>query len=208
MTTDVFTRSNHLKKAIRLEFVTISWNILEGFAAIASGSIAGSIALIGFGVDSLIETSSGTILLWRLREELSGHDGEKLEKRALKMVGICFVALAAYVSLDSIQTLVSRERPEHSMVGITISILSLIVMPLLANKKRNAAAGLSSAALKADSRQTSLCAYLSAILLVGLLLNALVGWWWADPVAALAMVPVILREALKAIKGETCSACN
>lgn len=189
----------------RLEYFTIIWNCLESIVALGSGLIAGSIALVGFGFDSLIETASGGILLWRL------HDGEKGEQReqiALKLVGISFLLLAAYVAFDAIKSLLRHESPEASYIGIALALLSLIVMPLLARKKRQVAALLNSRALQADSRQTDLCAYLSAILIGGLLLNALFGWWWADPIAALVMVPIIAKEGLEALRGETCSDCS
>jgi divalent metal cation (Fe/Co/Zn/Cd) transporter len=133
---------------------------------------------------------------------------EAVERKALKLVGASFLLLAAYVSVDAIKTLIQREQPERSLVGIVVAVLSLLVMPLLAHQKRKAAANLQSAALRADSRQTSLCAYLSVILLGGLLLNALLGWWWADPVAALAMVPIVAKEGLQALRGETCGDCG
>ena len=204
MTTQPVTRSRDLQRGILLEYLTIAWNIIEGVVAVASGVVSGSIALVGFGVDSFIETSSGGILLWRLRAERRGEDGEKLERTALKLVGVSFLLLAAYVAIDSIKSLIERGAPERSLAGIVIAVLSLIVMPWLAHTKRKTAERLRSAALHADSRQTSLCMYLSAILLGGLLLNALLGWWWADPIAALCMVPIIVNEGREALKGDTC----
>ena len=146
----------------------------------------------------MIEVSSGAILLWRL------VSGEHREKLALKLVGISFLALAVYVTIDAAMTLRSGEAPEKSYVGIAIAILSLIVMPLLAAAKRKVASSIKSQAMHADSRQTDICAYLSAILVVGLGLNALFGWWWADPLAALAMVPIIVKEGTEALRGDTC----
>ncbi len=208
VTTPPVSRAPYLRRGIHLEYLTIAWNIFEGLVAVASGAASGSIALIGFGVDSFIETSSGGILLWRLRAEHRGRDSEKAERRAVKLVGVSFLLLAAYVAFDSTKSLIEREPPERSAVGIVIAVLSLIVMPSLAHAKRKTAGHLDSAALRADSRQTSLCAYLSAILLAGLLMNALLGWWWADPVAALGMVPIIVNEGREALKGETCSDCH
>ena len=208
MPPDTIVRSHQIQRGIYLEYLTIAWNVFEGLVAIASGAAAGSIALIGFGVDSFIETSSGGILLWRLKAERSGQDAQQVERKALKVVGISFMVLAAYIAFESIKTLVQRESPQRSVVGIVIAILSLIVMPWLARQKRKAAGSLKSAALKADSRQTSLCAYLSAIMLGGLLLNALLGWWWADPIAALAMIPIVLKEGSEAFRGEACSDCS
>ena len=197
-----------MQRGIRLEYLTVGWNVLEGAIAIVAGSIAGSVALVGFGLDSAIESSSGAVLLWRLHAERNGENIERLEKTALKLVGIGFLLLAAYVAFDSISTLLLREASRRSVVGIALSLASLLVMPLLARAKRRTASDLNSAALHADSRQTSICAYLSAILLGGLLLNAVAGWWWADSVAALAMVPIIAQEGREALKGDTCADCH
>ncbi len=186
------------QKGRNLEYLTIGWNSLEAIAAIIAGLIAGSIALVGFGVDSIIEVSSGAIILWRL------VSGEHREKLALKLVGISLIALAAYVGFDAIKSLVLKESPEASYIGIAIAALSLVVMPLLARAKRTVAAQLNSRAMMADSKQTDICAYLSAILLGGLLLNALFGFWWADPLAALIMLPIIVKEGIGALRGETC----
>jgi divalent metal cation (Fe/Co/Zn/Cd) transporter len=208
MAIDTATRAYDLQRGIFLEYLTIAWNILEGCVAVASGVVAGSIALMGFGIDSFIETSSGGILLWRLHAERCGADVEKLERKALRLVGLSFLLLAAYIAVDSIKSLVEKARPERSPIGIGITMLSLVVMPWLAYQKRKAAGRLRSVALQADSRQTSLCAYLSAILLVGLAMNAVLGWWWADPVAALVMVPIIAREAVEAFRGKSCGDCS
>lgn len=201
-------RLGHLRRAVLLEYLTVGWNAVECFVAVFFGLAAGSIAMVGFGVDSAIESSSGLILLWRLRAEGHGHHAEFLDRKALRLVGISFFLLAAYVAFDSVKSLWTREGPEGSLVGIGLAVTSLIVMPLLARAKRKTAADLSSAALHADSRQTSLCAYLSALLLGGLSLNHLLGWWWADPVAALIMVPIIANEGRAAIRGETCADCH
>ncbi len=198
-------RPELVRRGLRLEYLTIGWNCVEALVAIVSGAVAGSIALIGFGLDSIIEVSSGVILLWRLRGDRDQARREAMEKRALKLVGVSFFALAAYVAVESGKTLWLKEAPEHSVVGIALAGLSLIVMPLLARAKRRVAAGISSRALHADSRQTDLCAYLSAILLAGLVLNATLGWWWADPVAGLLMTPIIVNEGREAFRGEHCS---
>lgn len=190
------------QRGVRLEYVTIAWNSLEGLVAIASGLVAGSIALFGFGLDSAIEVFSGAVLLWRLTSR--PEDAQKTERVAIKLVGGSFIALAAYVAYESIATLLGREAPQRSMVGIGLAIASLAVMPILARAKRRVAASLGSRALRADSRQTDFCAYLSAILLGGLLLNALAHWWWADPLAALVMVPFIGKEGIGGLRGETC----
>jgi divalent metal cation (Fe/Co/Zn/Cd) transporter len=168
---------------------------------------AGSIALIGFGFDSLIEVSSGVALLWRLHLD-APEKRERAEQIALKLVGISFVLLAVYVGFDAIKSLIKREPPAASYIGIGIAALSLLVMPLLARSKRSVTVRIDSRALHADSRQTDLCAYLSAILLGGLLLNAIFGWWWADPVAGIIMLPIIAREGIEALRGEACDDCH
>lgn len=202
MDTDVLSENPihraNLQIGRRLEYLTIGWNSLEAVAALLTGLIAGSIALISFGFDSVIEVSSGAIILWRLMS------GEHRERLALKLVGVSFVALAAYVAFDATKSLWFRQPPDPSIVGIVIAALSLIVMPILARAKRRVAASLNSAAMQADSRQTDICAYLSAILLVGLGLNWLFGWWWADPFAAFLMIPIITKEGIQALRGETC----
>jgi len=208
MATDSLSRRQLVQRGIALEYFTIGWNVLECLVAVAAGFIAGSVALVGFGVDSAIESVSGSVLLWRLLAERRGRNVETIERKALKIVGGGFFLLAGYVAYDSVATLIQRKEPERSFVGILLAIVSLIVMPLLARAKRKAAANLNSAALKADSRQTALCAYLSAILVSGLVLNATVGWWWADPVAALLMVPIIANEGREAMKGEACPDCH
>jgi divalent metal cation (Fe/Co/Zn/Cd) transporter len=194
-----------VRQGRRLEYFTIGWNMVEAGVAIGAGWLAGSIALVGFGVDSLIESISGSILLWRL---FSPVQDESREKIAIKLVGISFLILAAYVAFDALKSLLTYESPDTSLVGIGLSIVSLILMPILARAKRRSAVDLNSRAMKADSKQTDLCAYLSAILLGGLVLNALWGWWWADPVAALIMVPIIAREGVEGLRGEVCGDCH
>lgn len=196
-------RASLVARGRRLEYLTIVWNSLEGIISIVAGLIAGSIALVSFGFDSLIEVSSGAALLWRLHMD-APEKRERSERIALKFVGVSFLLLAAYVIFDSIKSLVLGEPPEASYVGIAIATLSLLVMPLLARAKRRVAAGISSRALHADSRQTDICTYLSAILLGGLGLNALFGWWWADPLAALLMAPIIIKEGIEGLRGEAC----
>lgn len=189
----------------RLEVVTIGWNLVEAVVAVGAGVVAGSISLVGFGADSVIECLSGGVLLWRLRD---GEGGERREQKALRLVGMSFLVLAAYVGTDAVRRLVTGGRAEASVVGVVVAALSLVVMPLLARAKRRVASELRSEALRADARQTDLCAYLSAILLLGLVLNAALGWWWADPVAALGMVPIIVREGLAGLRGRACTACH
>ena len=199
------SREAHLRRGRFLEYLTLAWNSVEAVVALGSGVFAGSTALVGFGVDSLIESSSGAILLWRLTEK---DGGEGREGVALRLVGVSFLALAAWVGWDALGSLWNREAPDSSLVGIVLAAVSLILMPVLARAKRRVARALGSRAMEADSRQTDLCAYLSAILLLGLGLHAALGWWWADPVAGLAMVPIIGREGVGALRGETCSDCH
>ena len=198
------TRVVAIRRGMSLEYFTVAWNLLEAAVALACGAVAGSIALTGFGLDSLIEVSSGGILLWRLSADSDDVRRETVERSALKLVGLSLLLLAAYVAGDSAFSLVRREGPDRSLPGIALAIVSLIAMPLLARAKRRVASTLGSSALHADSRQTDICAYLSAILLLGLLLNAFFGWLWADPLAGLAMVPLIAYEGSEALRGKTC----
>jgi len=184
----------------RLEYFTIFYNSLEGLISIIAGLGAGSVSLIGFGLDSLIEVTSGAALLWRLHHDLNPHRREHVERITVRIVGWCFVALAAFVVYDSGSTVIRHQTPARSLPGIVLAAVSLVVMPLLARAKRRVARGLGSAAMRADSRQTDFCTYLSAILLGGLLLNALLRWWWADPVAGLIMVPIIAREGIEGLR--------
>jgi len=187
-----------------LEYFTIAWNSLEGLVAVVAGAFAGSISLVGFGIDSFIEVTSGVVLLWRMAVDADVQRRERNEKLSLRIVGVCFLALVVYVGYESIYDLVSRKAPEHSVPGILLACVSLIVMPLLSQAKKKVAEELGSAAMHADAKQTDFCVYLSAILLIGLLFNAALGWWWADPAAALIMVPLIAKEGVEAMKGETC----
>ena len=193
-----------VRRGRALLYLTIAWNSGECVVALTAGFLAGSIALVGFGLDSAIEVTSSLAALWRLRRDLDETRREAAERRALRIIGICFLLLAAYVLYEAIITLVVRKPPEHSTVGIVLAALSLIVMPLLVYYKRRVASQLGSGALEAEARQTLVCAYLSAILLVGLGLNAWLGYWWADPVAGVAMVPLIAWEGLEAVRGRTC----
>ena len=188
----------------RLEYFTIAWNGLEAAVALVSGLLAGSIALVGFGLDSVIETISAGILLWRLRAEDDPLRRERTERTARRLVGICFLALAVYVVVESLRALWIKAQPERSIPGILIALAAVVVMPLLGRAKRRVAAQMDSRALHADSRQADFCAYLSAILLAGLLLHMVLGWWWADPVAALVMTPIIAREGVQGLRGQDC----
>ena len=191
----------------RLEYLTIAWNGFEAAVALVAGLLAGSIALVGFGLDSVIETTSAGILLWRLRTDQDAHQRESAERTARRLVGTCFLLLAAYVAIESIRALWTKAQPERSLPGILIAVAAVIVMPLLGRAKRQVAAQIHSGALLADARQADFCAWLSAILLAGLLLHALLGWWRADPAAALVMTPIIAREGVQGLRGEKCDGC-
>ena len=204
MTELVLTRPAIALRGRRLEYFTIAWNSLEGIVAITAGLIAGSISLVGFGVDSFIEVTSGAALLWRMSVDADEDRRERIERTTLRIVGTCFLALAAYVGYEALRNLIERKAPEHSLPGIILACVSLIVMPLLSRAKRRVAAHLKSAAMNADAKQTEFCTYLSAILLGGLLLNAISNLWWADPVAALVMVPIIAKEGIDGLRGDTC----
>jgi cation diffusion facilitator family transporter len=196
-------RAVDLARGLRLEWVTIGWNCLEAVVAIGAGIVAGSIALVGFGLDSVIEVLAGAVVLWRLRAELQGADAEasaRAERRALAWVGWSFFALAAYILFESGKKLLWHERPDESPVGLALAVLSLIVMPALALAKHRTARRLQSRALAADAKETAICAYLSLALVLGLGLNAWTGWWWADPVAALAMLPLVVHEGREALE--------
>ena len=195
------------RRGKRLEYFTIGWNTLEGIVAVAAGTIAGSISLKGFGIDSFIEVVSGVALLWRMSVDADVHRREKNEKLALRIVGSCFTALAVYIGYESIIDIIHRNAPESSLTGIILAAAALIVMPLLSRAKRRVGKELGSAAMNADAKQAEFCTYLSAILLVGLLLNTAFGIWWADPAAALIMVPIIANEGYEGLQGKACHAC-
>lgn len=195
-----------VRRGTRLGVLTVGYNCLEALIAIAAGVSAGSVALVGFGADSMIEVTAGVTGLWRLRRDLDLVRRRHAEQIALRIVGSCFIALALYVTWDSLKALATHEEPRESLTGIALATASLVIMPLLARAKRKVALGMQSGALVAEAKQTALCTWLSAILLGGLLLNAVLGWWWADPVAALAMVPVIAREGWEGLRGR--SACD
>jgi divalent metal cation (Fe/Co/Zn/Cd) transporter len=204
----VLKRKAMVERGRKLEYFTIAWNTLEGLIAIAAGVFSGSISLVGFGIDSFIEVTSGSVLLWRMAVDAEVHRRELNEKRALKAVGICFLALVVYITSESIGDLWWKRSPEQSIPGIALACASLIVMPLLSGAKQRVGSALGSAAMHADAKQTEFCAYLSAILLGGLLLNAFFRLWWADPLAALLMVPVIAREGIEGLRGKSCADCS
>src|SRR5882672_978827 len=194
------TRQAVAQRGKRLEYFTIAWNSLEGLVAVIAGAIAGSISLVGFGIDSFIEVTSGATLLWRMSVDANEESRERNERLGIRIVGACFIALAVYVAYEAVSDLFGRKAPEHSVPGIVLACVSLVVMPILSRAKKKVGKALSSAAMNADARQTDFCVYLSAILLVGLLLNAAFGWWWADPVAAVIMVPIVAKEGFDGLK--------
>jgi len=192
-----------LRRRIRLLVAaTITYNVVEAIIAISAGSVAGSIALIGFGLDSVIEVSYAAAVAW----QFSVPDPERREQVALRVIAGSFFALAAYVTVEALRTLVTGSEPERSTVGIVLVAVSVVVMPFLSWAQRRAGRELGSASAVADSRQTLLCTYLSAGVLVGLVLNAALGWWWADPVVALGLAAVAVREGRNALHGQTCCA--
>ena len=199
----VSERSRLLGRGVWLEVLTIAWNAIEALVAIGAGMASGSVALVGFGLDSVIESISGIALYRRLAFELRGaseDESEASERRALWFVGISFYLIAAYVLYDAVTSLIQRSAPESSPLGIALAAVSLVVMPLLAWAKHRTGKALGSRALIADAAETLVCAYLSFALLLGLGLNAALGWWWADPVAALLMLPLIVGEGKEAIE--------
>ncbi len=204
MVETVLKREAVARRGKHLEYFTIAWNSLEGLAAVVAGVFAGSISLVGFGIDSFIEVTSGGVLLWRMSVDADVRKRERNEKISLRIVGVCFLALASYIGYESISDLISRKAPEHSIPGIVLACVSFVVMPILSRAKKKVGNELGSAAMHADAKQTDFCVYLSAILLIGLLLNAVVGWWWADPLAGLIMVPIIAKEGFDGMRARTC----
>lgn len=198
------TRKRLGRRAQWLAGASVSYNLVEAVVAIAAGSVAGSVALVGFGLDSVVEVASGLIILWQFRHPLP----ETRERRALRLIALSFFGLAAYVGFESVRGLLGRHESDTSALGIGLAIASLVVMPLLSYAQRRTGKALNSNAVVADSTQTLLCTYLSAVLLVGLLLNATLGWYWADPVAGLVIAAIALREGVQAWRGEGCCAPN
>lgn len=201
-------RSDLLQRARRLAIFTVAWNIAEGAVAITAAVLAGSQALLGFGADSAIESISAAVLTWRLgAERRDPQRAEEVEQTALRVIGVSFLLLAAFVAFDAVRALAVQDEPASSMVGIVLTGLSLVVMPWLAVRKRRVADRLASRAAVADSQQTWACAWLSAVVLAGLVLNAWLGWWWADPVAALAVVVLLVREGREALTAQHVDDC-
>jgi len=195
-----FDRAALVRRGIWLSYATIGYNSLEAIGSLIAGLLAGSVALVGFGVDSVIEVMASIAAQWRLRSDLDPVRREGVELWTRRIVAVCFLALAVYVLADAASTLWKREAPDRSLFGIVVLALSVIVMPVLARSKKRVARAMRSGALEAEAAQTSLCAYLSVIGLAGVALNALFGWWWADPVAALIMVPIIAAEGWEGVR--------
>jgi divalent metal cation (Fe/Co/Zn/Cd) transporter len=199
-------RERLVRRARFLAWVGLGWHLAEAGIAIAAGVVAGSIALVGFGADSLIEAAAGIVVLWLMAGSRSSS--ERAERRAQQLIAASFVVLAAYVGIESLRDLLGGHHPDVSWVGIGLSVVTLATMPPLAAAKRKVGDALGSSATTSESRQTMLCAYLSAALLIGLSANAIAGWWWADPIAALVIAGVALREARDAWRGEACDCCT
>jgi divalent metal cation (Fe/Co/Zn/Cd) transporter len=199
--TSAVDRGRLLARRVRLLVAaTITYNVVEAGVALSAGTVAGSTALIGFGLDSLVEVASAAAVAW----QFAAVDHERRERAALRVIAVSFFALAGYVSYESIAALVAVHRPEHSTVGLVLAALSLLVMPVLSAAQRRAGRELGSRSAVADSKQTLLCTYLSAVLLVGLGVNSVFGWWWADPIAALAIAGVAAKEGREAWRGRHC----
>jgi divalent metal cation (Fe/Co/Zn/Cd) transporter len=198
-------RQRLVLRARRLTLLSLGWHVLEAAVAVGAGVVASSVALVGFGADSLIEAAAGLVVLWLVTgERLSSH---RAERRAQKLISASFVLLAAYVFVEGARDLIGAHHPAVSWVGIGLSVLTLVTMPPLAWAKRRVGRALGSSATVSESRQTMLCAYLSAALLIGLLANAVAGWWWADPIVGLVIGGGALREARDAWRGESCGCC-
>ena len=191
------------RRSLHLAYATAGYNLVEGVVAVAAGAAASSTALLGFGLDSFVEVSSALVVIWQFRSRIP----EARERLALCLIAVSFFALAAWVTIDAARSLLNTEQADTSVVGITTAATSVVVMPLLVWAKRRTGLELRSATVVADSMQTMLCTYLSAIVLVGLLLNATLGWWWADPIAALVIAAVAVREGVQAWRGEQCDDC-
>lgn len=191
-----------VRQAKLLAWAGLGWHGIEAAVAIWAGVVAGSVALIGFGADSLVEAVAGVVILWRFAA--SRLSSESAEERAQKLIGLSYFLIAAYVGVESVRTLISQDHPETSLVGIGLSVVTLVTMPLLARAKARVGEKLGSAAVKSEGGQNMLCAYLSAALLVGLGANALFGLWWADPAAALIIAAVAVKEGRESWRGEDC----
>jgi len=205
VTLDPLHRAGLLRRAVRLEYLTVGWNVVEGLVAITAALATGSVALLGFGVDSFVESASGLVLLWRLHAErrTTSHERiEQVEHRAQKLVAGSLVLLAGYIAIDAVTSLISGEQPQPSAVGLALAVASIGVMRWLAGAKHRVGVQLGSRAMAAHAFQAGACFWLAVPLVVGIGLNAVFGWWWADPVAALGMAVLIGREAVDVWRGE------
>jgi len=196
-------REAAVRRARLLNRVTIGYNLAEGVVAVLAGVAAGSASLIGFGLDSAVEVSTALVLMWRLRQERRGGCMSDYDRRATRLIALTFGALAGWVGIEAVRQLVGREGPEVSVIGIVVAAVSVVLMPLLARAKRRLAPAIGSRAVVSDARQTELCALLSGVLLIGLAANAALGWWWADPLAALAIAGVAGVEGVRAWRAES-----
>jgi len=200
-------RAQLLRRGELLEVATVAWNVVEGIVAVAAGVLASSVALVGFGIDSFVETASGAVVGWRLHAELNSRADEEraeaLERRAGRIAGALLLGLAAYITIDAGRRLLGYgAEARESVLGIVLTAISLVVMPLLGWAKLRTASALGSGALRTDAYETITCAWLSLTTLTGLVLNAALGWWWADPLAALVIVPLVVREGIEGWRGE------
>lgn len=204
MTTSVpnAAREGLVRRGITLEIFTLAWMTIEAAVAVTAGIAAGSVALLAFGIDSVIEFIAAFTVLRTFRAEQAGRTGRGREQHALRVIGVTFFALAAYIVADAGYTLIAESKPESSAAGVAVTAAALVVMPSLAVLKRRIGNALGSRMLVADAAESRFCAYLSATVLIGLVLNAAFGWWWADPVAALAVVPLVIKEGLEALEGD------
>ncbi|MDD5556247.1 MAG: cation transporter [bacterium] len=196
-------KSDLHRTALRLAYVTVGYNVVEGVVSIAAGTLAGSIALVGFGLDSFVESLSGGVMIWRLRKHgrITPEEEERVEARATRLVGLTFFVLGAYVLYESLGKLLRREIPEPSVLGIAVAAVSLAVMPVLYRMKDRVGRAIGSESLVADSRETLACSFLSAALLAGLGANYLWGAWWADPAVGLVVVAYLVREGSETLRG-------
>jgi divalent metal cation (Fe/Co/Zn/Cd) transporter len=210
LSTDTSRNNGHHKKAFYLSLFTVAYNFLEGIVSVAAGMVSGSIALVGFGLDSFVESLSGGIMIWRFRGlgNLSHEEEERMEAKSVRLVAYTFFILGAYVLYESMKKLILGEPPEPSLLGIVIAVVSLVVMPVLFFMKRSEGKTIGSRSLLADSKQTLACCYLSVALLAGLGLNYLFGIWWADPAAGLFIVVFLIREGYEALKEGRAGCCG
>ena len=198
-------RERLVERARLLAWIGLGWHVIEASVAIVAGVVASSVALVGFGADSLIEAAAGIVVIWLMNGERSGS--ARAERRAQQLIAASFLVLAAYIAAESFRDLAGGHHPDVSWIGIGLSVVTLATMPPLARAKRNVAEQLGSSAAASESRQTMLCAYLSAALLIGLLANAAAGWWWADPAAAMVIAAAAVSEARDAWRGDSCGCC-